>query len=114
MKWLSTPEGVIGIFTLRLTEENTGMQLSASPIVLPCEGGPILCLTDDEFLPDVFFASFPLDLLFKGVPISLPQPASSFLVVQCRCHQGCWLTSQLTLGNMVTQKNASVEQFSTN
>lgn len=40
MKWLSIPEGVIGIFTLRITEENTGMQLSVSPIVLPCEGGP--------------------------------------------------------------------------
>ena len=41
MKWLSIPEGVIGIFTLRITEENTGTQLSASPTVLPCEGGPL-------------------------------------------------------------------------
>lgn len=98
MKWLFTPEGVIGIFTLRITEENTGMQLSASPIVLPCGGGPVLCLTDDEFLTDVFFASFPLDLLFKGVPSPYLNP----LVVQCHCHQGSWHTSQLSLGNMVT------------
>lgn len=60
------------------------MQLSASPIVLPCEGGPVLCLIDDESLTDAFFASFPLDLLLKGVPISLPRPACSAMPLPSR------------------------------
>ena len=53
-------------FTLRITEENTGMQLSVSPIVLPCEGGPWLMFNKRWVLNSCLLCLFSIRSFVQG------------------------------------------------